>query len=60
MSGIEGGTIQLQDLFVYKKTGYDSDARIKGYFTAQDAIPSFYQDLMDSGINLRTDYFSNQ
>ena len=60
VSGIEGGTIQLQDLFVYKKTGYDSDARIKGYFTAQDAIPSFYQDLMDSGINLRTDYFSNQ
>lgn len=60
VSGIESGTIQLQDLFVYKKTGYDSDARIKGYFTAQDAIPSFYQDLMDSGINLRTDYFSNQ
>lgn len=60
VSGIEGGTIQLQDLFVYKKTGYDSDARIKGYFMAQDAIPSFYQDLMDSGISLRTDYFSNQ
>lgn len=60
VSGIEGGTIQLQDLFIYKKTGYDNDARIKGYFMAQDAIPSFYQDLADSGINLRTDYFSNQ
>lgn len=60
VSGIEGGTIQLQDLFVYKKTGYDSDARIKGYFMAQDAIPSFYQDLVDSGISLKTDYFSNQ
>lgn len=60
VSGIEGGTIQLQDLFIYKKTGYDNDARIKGYFMAQDAIPSFYQDLADSGINLRTDYFSDQ
>lgn len=60
VSGIEGGTIQLQDLFIYKKTGYDNDARIKGYFMAQDAIPSFYQDLADSGINLRADYFSDQ
>lgn len=59
VSGIEGGTVQLQDLFVYKKTGYDSDARVTGFFASQDAIPSFYQDLMDSGIMLRTDYFSD-
>lgn len=58
VTGMEGNTIQLQDLFLYKKTGYDDLGKVQGGFIPQDAIPSFYQDLMDSGIMLRTDYFS--
>lgn len=58
VTGMEAGTIQLQDIFLYKKTGYSEDGKIQGRFIPQEAIPSFYQDLIDSGTNLRTDYFS--
>lgn len=57
VTGIESGMVQLQDLFLYQKTGFDSSGKIAGYFTPQDAIPSFYEELMQSGIVLRTDYF---
>lgn len=58
VTGIEGSTIQLQDIFLYKKTGYADNGKIQGYFSAQDTIPSFYQEMIDSGIAMRTDYFS--
>lgn len=57
VTGIESGMVQLQDLFLYQKTGFDNAGKIAGYFTPQDAIPSFYEELMQSGIVLRTDYF---
>ena len=58
VTGIEGSTIQLQDIFIYKKTGYSENGKIQGFFTAQDTIPAFYQEMIDSGISMRTDYFS--
>lgn len=58
VTGIEGNTIQLQDIFLYKKTGCAENGKIQGYFTAQDTIPAFYQEMIDSGIAMRTDYFS--
>lgn len=57
VSGIESGTIQLQNLFLYTKTGYDEHGNIQGLFKPQDIIPSFYQELAESGVNLRTDCF---
>lgn len=58
VTGIEGSTIQLQDIFMYKKTGFSDNGKVQGYFTAQDTIPAFYQEMIDSGISMRTDYFS--
>lgn len=57
VTGIEGNTIQLQDIFEYKKTGYDENRVIQGIFRSTETIPTFYQDLIDSGIEMKTDYF---
>lgn len=58
VTGIEGNTIQLQDIFKYSKSGYDTDGSVQGNFKSTETIPSFYQDLIDSGSNIKTDYFN--
>lgn len=58
ITGMEAGMVQMQDLFLYQKHGYNDMGKVMGQFMPQDIIPSFYQELKDSGIHLRTDYFS--
>ena len=58
VTGIEGNTIQLQDIFKYSKSGYSSDGYVQGVFQSTETIPSFYQELIDSGSNINTDYFN--
>ena len=50
VTGIEGGTIQTQDIFLFKQKGYDADGRLKGSFFATGAIPELYQSLAERGI----------
>ena len=58
VTGIEGNTIQLQDIFKYSKSGYSNDGSVQGVFQSTETIPSFYQELIDSGSNVKTDYFN--
>lgn len=58
VTGIEGNTIQLQDIFKYNKSGYNDDGVIQGTFRSTETIPSFYQELIDSGSEINTDYFN--
>ncbi|MBN9409121.1 MAG: Flp pilus assembly complex ATPase component TadA [Burkholderiales bacterium] len=50
VTGIEGGVIQTQDIFLFKQAGYGPDGRIKGSFFATGAIPELYQSLAERGI----------
>lgn len=50
ITGIEGGVIQTQDIFLYKQKGYDQEGRVKGSFIATGAIPDLYQTLSERGI----------
>ena len=50
VTGIEGGVIQTQDIFLFKQAGYGPDGRIKGSFLATGAIPELYQSLSERGI----------
>jgi pilus assembly protein CpaF len=50
VTGIEGGVIQTQDIFLFKQKGYDADGRLKGSFIATGAIPELYQSLAERGI----------
>ncbi|CAM2156658.1 pilus assembly protein CpaF [Pararobbsia alpina] len=58
VSGIESGTVQLQDVFVFKQTGYGDDGRVQGTFHSTGYVPDFYQDLIRRGITVDTSIFA--
>lgn len=52
VTGMEDLTITMQDIFLYKQTGFTEDGKVKGYYTATGCIPYFIQDLKDRGIKI--------
>ncbi|RYF79227.1 MAG: FHA domain-containing protein [Comamonadaceae bacterium] len=50
VTGVESGTIQMQDLFVFKPEGFGEDSRVRGQFVATGAIPEFIEELRAAGI----------
>ena len=56
--GVESGTVQLQDLFVYEQDGVDAEGRVRGRFRATGAIPTFYEELRSMGVDVDLDCFS--
>jgi pilus assembly protein CpaF len=50
VTGMEGDIVQLQDIFLFKQEGYDSNGKVKGRFVATGNIPDLYQDLSSRGI----------
>ena len=57
VTGMEGSTITLQDLFVFEKRGIDAEGRVIGRFAATGIRPKFYEKLVSAGIRLRTEIF---
>ena len=58
--GVESGTVQLQDLFRFEQQGVDDELRVRGFFTATGAVPTFYEDLRAIGINVDLSFFTPQ
>lgn len=58
VTGVEGDTIQLQDIFVYKKTGVNEDGNIIGSFSATGFIPTFYEELRGMGVGVDLSIFN--
>lgn len=53
ITGVESGTIQLQDVFLYKPTTYHGpDGRVAGNFIATGAVPEFYEELAQRGVQV--------
>ena len=50
VTGREGDVIQMQDIFVFNQTGYDSDGRVQGYYSATGNIPYFIDELRQRGV----------
>ncbi|MEQ8230071.1 MAG: ATPase, T2SS/T4P/T4SS family [Gammaproteobacteria bacterium] len=50
ITGVEGGTVQMQDIFVYEQTGFDANGKVTGNFKATGRVPEFYEDLRRRGI----------
>lgn len=59
VTGIEGSTIQLQDIFEYKQHGVDENGKIRGEFQSTGFIPSFYEELKTIGIEVDLSIFGN-
>lgn len=51
--------IDLQDIFVFKQTGIDAQAKVLGSFQATGYIPSFMDEIKIRGIHLPEDVFKS-
>ncbi|WP_341503843.1 ATPase, T2SS/T4P/T4SS family [Gallaecimonas sp. GXIMD4217] len=58
VTGIEGATVQLSEIFRFQQTGIDPDGRVTGYFTATGTLPEFYEKLRDRGLQVKLDIFT--
>ncbi len=60
VTGIESGTIQLQDVFLFKPTTYHGpDGKVAGNFIATGAVPEFYEGLAERGVPVDLGIFRN-
>ncbi|PWK86752.1 ATPase, T2SS/T4P/T4SS family [Fulvimonas soli] len=51
VTGVESGTIQTQDLFVFRARDQGGEGgRVRGRFTATGAVPEFYEELAERGV----------
>lgn len=57
--GMEGDTITLQDIFVYRHTGFGPDGR-SGSFQATGIVPGFVGKMADNGVSVNNEWFRNQ
>ena len=57
--GMEGDTILLQDIFIFKQTGVDLTGKLKGNFVATGIRPNFLAKISARGILIKDDWFTN-
>ncbi len=58
ITGMEGSTITMQDIFVFRKTGMNDDGSVRGHFTATGIRPRCFDRLMQAGVDLRPEIFT--
>jgi pilus assembly protein CpaF len=56
--GLEGDTVTMQDIFVFKKMGVDAEGNVRGRMMATGVRPRCFEALMSSGVALATDAFN--
>jgi pilus assembly protein CpaF len=52
ITGLEGTTIQTQEVFRHARTGTGPDGRVIGRFEACGYVPAFYEELRRAGVTL--------
>ena len=57
LTGMEGDTVTMQEIYRYKITGREEDGTVLGHFEATGIRPKFLQDAQASGITLPAELF---
>ena len=57
VTGIEGDTITLQEIFSFRQSGYDENRKVVGDFVATGLIPEFISELEAEGHSVSRDIF---
>ena len=57
VTGLEGDTVQMQEIFRFKRTGTGPEGRIVGHFEATGVRPRFLEELVSMGVSLPGDIF---
>ena len=52
ITGMEGETVSMQEIFAFKQTGVGVDGAVQGYFAATGVRPRFWDRLLTRGIAL--------
>jgi pilus assembly protein CpaF len=53
ITGIESGTIQTQDIFTFTARDQGGpNGKVRGEFSATGAVPEFYEELAERGVNV--------
>ncbi|MEO0442410.1 MAG: hypothetical protein AAFZ92_01525 [Pseudomonadota bacterium] len=59
ITGIEGTTIQLNEIFRFQQDGFDDKGKVKGEFIATGMVPKFYEELVARGIDVDMSIFKS-
>ena len=57
ITGMEGPTVTMQDLFLFERQGYDEDMKVRGCFRPSGIRPRFTEKLLAAGIVLPPELF---
>jgi len=57
ITGMEGETVTMQEIFAFKQTGVGKDGAVQGYFSATGVRPRFWDRLLTRGIGLPESLF---
>jgi len=57
ITGMEGDTVQLNDIFLYQQEGFDEDGKVVGAYRATGQVPQFYESLRSRGIGVDMSIF---
>jgi len=60
ITGMEGPVVTMQDLFVFKRQGFDENRKVKGSFSSTGVQPKFSEKLFAAGIELPPDTFLSE
>lgn len=60
ITGMEGATVTMQDLFLYERQGYDEDMKVRGHFRPSGIRPKFTEKLLAAGIVLPPEIFEQR
>jgi pilus assembly protein CpaF len=58
ITGMDGNTIQLQDIFRFEQDGFGPDGKVRGRYVATGHIPDLYQDLVRRGLQVDISIFA--
>jgi pilus assembly protein CpaF len=57
ITGVESGTVQMQDIFRFQQAGFDPEGKVRGQYHATGRVPEFYEDLRSRGIGVDMSIF---
>jgi pilus assembly protein CpaF len=60
VTGMESGIVTMQDIFLFKQTGFDSDGRVQGQHEPTGNIPKFVQQLRRRGVDVDMSIFQGR
>jgi pilus assembly protein CpaF len=57
VTGVEGGRVQLAEIFRFQQTGYDENGRVQGRFEPTGLVPEFYEKMRARGEHIDLSIF---